>query len=55
MRLVLPELSGAAQHAVQAAYDIRAAGDPAELQEARERALRAVEDLVVAAGAVLGA
>ncbi|MFD3643686.1 MULTISPECIES: protein kilB [Streptomyces] len=55
VRLVLPELSGAAQHAVQAAYDIRAAGDPAELQEARERALRAVEDLVVAAGAVLGA
>ncbi|MFD5944366.1 hypothetical protein [Streptomyces griseus] len=55
VRLVLPELSGAAQRAVQAAYAMRAAGDPAELQEARERALRAVEDLVVAAGAVLGA
>ncbi|MEU8772124.1 hypothetical protein AB0C94_34965 [Streptomyces griseus] len=50
---MLPELAGAAQHAVQAAYGLRAADDPVALQEAVERALRAVDGLVVATGAAL--
>ncbi|MFJ5050510.1 hypothetical protein [Streptomyces sp. NPDC088719] len=53
MRLLLPELADAAQRAVQAAYDMRAANSPAALQEARERALSASDDLVAAAGAAL--
>ncbi|MFJ8255622.1 hypothetical protein [Streptomyces sp. NPDC094466] len=53
MRLLLPELAHAAQHAVQAVYDMRAADGPAELQEARERALQAADDLTTAAGARL--
>ncbi|MFD6479312.1 hypothetical protein ACFWEH_38035 [Streptomyces anulatus] len=55
MRLLLPELAEAAQCAVQAVYGMRAAESPAALQEARERALRASDDLVVAAGAALTA
>ncbi|MEU8669434.1 hypothetical protein AB0C71_21395 [Streptomyces anulatus] len=54
VRLLLPELADAAQHAVQAAYDMRAATGPAALQEARERALQAADDLT-AAGVVLTA
>ncbi|WP_406137135.1 hypothetical protein OH828_37305 [Streptomyces anulatus] len=53
MRLLLPELADAAQHAVQAVYGMRAADSTATLQEARERALSASDDLVAAAGAAL--
>ncbi|MCX4516058.1 hypothetical protein OG402_00010 [Streptomyces anulatus] len=53
MRLLLPELADAAQRAVQAVYDMRAAVSPAALQEARERALRAADDLVATAGTAL--
>ncbi|MEW2065427.1 hypothetical protein AB0899_32595 [Streptomyces sp. NPDC007002] len=55
MRLVLPELAGAAQFAVQAVYDMRSANSTAALQEARERALSASDDLVTAAGTALAA
>lgn len=55
VRLLLPELAEAAQRAVQAVYDMRAADSTAALQEARERALSASDDLVVAAGAALAA
>ncbi|MEV2264536.1 hypothetical protein AB0J13_38540 [Streptomyces anulatus] len=55
MRLLLPELAESAQRAVQAAYDIRTVDSTAGLQEARERALRAADDLIVAAGAALTA
>ncbi|WP_307516736.1 hypothetical protein [Streptomyces sp. W4I9-2] len=55
MRLLLPELADAAQHAVQAAYDMRAVESTAALQEARERALQAADDLVTAAGTALAA
>ncbi|WP_405466452.1 hypothetical protein [Streptomyces anulatus] len=51
VRLLLPELADAAQNAAQAAYDMRAADSPAALQEARERALQAADDLTTAAGA----
>ncbi|WP_405194453.1 hypothetical protein [Streptomyces anulatus] len=54
MRLLLPELADAAQHAVQAVYGMRAADSTATLQEARERALQAADDLT-AAGAALAA
>ncbi|MFJ6444896.1 hypothetical protein [Streptomyces sp. NPDC091649] len=53
MRLLLPELACTAQHAAQAAYDIRVVDSPATLQEARERALQAADDLVAAAGTAL--
>ncbi|MFJ1789680.1 hypothetical protein ACIOML_35905 [Streptomyces anulatus] len=53
VRLLLPELDGAAPHAVQTAYGMRAVDGPAALQEARERALQAADDLVAAAGAAL--
>lgn len=55
VRLLLPELADAAQHAVQAAYDMRAVNSPAGLQEAREQARQAADDLVTAAGVVLTA
>ncbi|MFI1576852.1 hypothetical protein ACH4VQ_39430 [Streptomyces anulatus] len=55
VRLLLPELAEAAQRAVQAVYDMRAADSPAALQEARERALQAADDLTAAAGAALAA
>ncbi|MDQ0700884.1 hypothetical protein QF048_007411 [Streptomyces sp. W4I9-2] len=55
VRLLLPELADAAQHAVQAAYDMRAVESTAALQEARERALQAADDLVTAAGTALAA
>ncbi|MEU8669435.1 hypothetical protein OG333_38440 (plasmid) [Streptomyces anulatus] len=54
VRLLLPELADAAQHAAQAVYGMRAADSPATLQEARERALQAADDLT-AAGVVLTA
>ncbi|MEU4180961.1 hypothetical protein [Streptomyces sp. NPDC026589] len=44
---------GAAQHAVQTAYDMRAVNSHAALQEARERAIATADDLVTAAGAAL--
>ncbi|MEU4180962.1 hypothetical protein [Streptomyces sp. NPDC026589] len=53
MRLLLPELSDAAQRAVQAAYGMRAADSTAALQVALERAIATADDLVAAAGAVL--
>ncbi|WP_239131729.1 hypothetical protein [Streptomyces griseus] len=53
VRLVLPELDGAAQHAVRASYGMRAADDPVVLQEARERAFQAADGL--AAGTALAA
>ncbi|MER6702237.1 hypothetical protein ABT289_34300 [Streptomyces fimicarius] len=53
VRLLLPEVAVAAQLAVQAAYDMRTADSPATLQEARERAIRAADDLVAAAGTAL--
>ncbi|MET9707736.1 hypothetical protein AB0B51_38125 [Streptomyces griseus] len=52
VRLVLPELAGAAQHAVRAGYGMRAADDPVALQEARERALQAADDLTAAGTAL---
>ncbi|MEU8772221.1 hypothetical protein AB0C94_35485 [Streptomyces griseus] len=52
MRLLLPELADAAQHAAQAAYDMRAVNSPAGLQEARERALQAADSLVAAGTAL---
>ncbi|MFH8670250.1 hypothetical protein ACH4F3_36045 [Streptomyces anulatus] len=55
VRLLLPELAETAQNAAQAAYDMRAAISTAALQESRERALQAADDLVAAAGAVLAA
>lgn len=55
VRLLLPEPADAAQHAVQAVYDMRAVDSPAALQEARERALQAADDLTPAAGAALAA
>ncbi|MEU4181543.1 hypothetical protein [Streptomyces sp. NPDC026589] len=55
VRLLLPELADTAQNAVQAAYDMRAVNSPAALQEARERALRAADDLIAAAGTALAA
>lgn len=53
VRLLLPEVAVAAQLAVQAAYEVRAADSPAALQEARERAIRAADGLVAAAGTAL--
>ncbi|MFJ8255539.1 hypothetical protein [Streptomyces sp. NPDC094466] len=55
VRLVLPELTDAAQHAAQAVYGMRAVNSPAGLQQARERAIQAVDSLVVAAGTTLTA
>ncbi|MBV7249310.1 hypothetical protein [Streptomyces sp. MW-W600-10] len=55
VRLLLPEVAVAAQLAVQAVYDMRTADSPAALQEARERAIRAADDLVAAAGTALAA
>lgn len=54
VRLLLPELDGAAQHAFQAVYGMRAVDGTAALQGARERALQAADGLTAAAGAVLG-
>lgn len=51
VRLLLPELADAAQHAVQAVYGMRAADSTATLQEARERALQAADDLTAAGAA----
>ncbi|MFF0199009.1 hypothetical protein ACFYT5_39535 [Streptomyces anulatus] len=53
VRLLLPELADTAQHAVQAAYDLRAVNSPAALQETRERAIATADDLVAAAGTAL--
>lgn len=53
VRLLLPELAEAAQHAVQAAYGMRVADSPLALQEARERAIATADDLVAAAGTAL--
>ncbi|MFI6143424.1 hypothetical protein ACIBCC_35185 [Streptomyces griseus] len=53
VRLVLPELDDAAQRAVRAAYGLRAADSTAELQEAREQAFQAADDLIAAAGTAL--
>ncbi|MFJ9113584.1 hypothetical protein [Streptomyces sp. NPDC102283] len=50
MRLLLPELADTAQHAVQAAHDMRAADSTTAVQEARERAIATADDLVTAAG-----
>ncbi|MFE6772822.1 hypothetical protein ACFVFD_27995 [Streptomyces fimicarius] len=55
VRLLLPEVAVTAQLAVQAAYDMRTADSTTTLQEARERAIRAADDLVAAVGAVLAA
>ncbi|MYT82327.1 hypothetical protein GTY69_32445 [Streptomyces sp. SID8364] len=56
VRLLLPGPAGAARHAVRAAHNMRAAQPgPVVLQEARERALRAVDDLIAAGGAAPGA
>ncbi|WP_240647106.1 hypothetical protein [Streptomyces globisporus] len=53
VRLLLPELADAAQHAIQATYDMRAADSTTTLQEARERAIATADDLVAATGAAL--
>lgn len=53
VRLLLPELADVAQHAVQAAYDMRAVDSTTAVQEARERAIATADDLVAAAGAAL--
>ncbi|MFH8670268.1 hypothetical protein ACH4F3_36145 [Streptomyces anulatus] len=55
VRLLLPELDEAAQHAVQAAYNLRTTDSTAALQEARERALQAADDLTAAADTALTA
>ncbi|MFF0338096.1 hypothetical protein ACFYUM_36580 [Streptomyces fimicarius] len=53
VRLLLPEAAVTAQLAVQAVYDMRTADSTTTLQEARERAIRAADDLVAAAGTAL--
>ncbi|MEU0002127.1 protein kilB [Streptomyces microflavus] len=55
VQLLLPGLAPAAQTAAQAAYAMREAGTAAELQEAREHAIRASDSLVGAAGVALAA
>ncbi|RLV64204.1 hypothetical protein STAN_7024 [Streptomyces sp. CBMAI 2042] len=55
VQLLLPVLAPAAQSAAQAAYGMREAGTAAELQEAREDAIRASDALVAAAGVALAA
>lgn len=53
VRVLLPELAGAAQTAVDATYGIRNAADHDALDQARDRALEAVERFVTDAGASL--
>ncbi|WP_319348435.1 hypothetical protein [Streptomyces microflavus] len=55
VQLLLPGLAPAAQTAAQAAYGMRAAQSAAQLQEAREHAIRTADDLVAAAGLILAA
>ncbi|MFE6984489.1 hypothetical protein [Streptomyces griseus] len=52
VRLLLPEAAVTTQFAAQAACNIRDA-DTTALQEARERAIRAADDLTTAAGTTL--
>ncbi|MGW9247541.1 hypothetical protein [Streptomyces badius] len=40
---------------MEAAYDMRAVDSPAALQDARERAVGAADDLIAAAGVALAA
>ncbi|MFE7335778.1 hypothetical protein [Streptomyces griseus] len=53
VRLLLPEAAVTTQFAAQAACNIRDADNTTALQEARERAIRAADDLTTAAGTTL--